>query len=187
MRTKFSLGIILIVISVVLLVIAIYQVTPTMAVDFPCQAGLVPDVRPDTRIAYCVSLWPLEAFSGGGVYALGATDQDEITVGMLKLERQEQTLVVNDHPLEVGETYSTVRWTPSLNPWLIFTTRFFVKNEGLKRANLPTSSDTLYVSGDVYEGWLPNPAGFLILGGGILFLVQGIKERKGKPMKNQAG
>lgn len=187
MRTKFSLGIILIVISVVLLAIAMYQVTPKMAVDFPCGTGLPPDMRPNTRIAYCISLWPLEAFSGGGIYAIGATNQDEITVGILKLERQEQTLVVNDHPLEVGETSSTVRWTPSLNPWLIFTTRFFVKNERLKQANLPGSSDILYVSGDAYEGWLPNPAGFLILGSGVLFLVHGFKERKGKHMKKQAG
>lgn len=189
MRTRYSLGIFLIVISVALLVIAVGQVTPIMYVDFPCFAfdPYPEDMSPDTRIAYCISLWPLYAISGGGIYALGTADHDEITVKRLNFERQGQTLVVNDHPLAIGETYSTVRWIPSLNPWLIFTWRIVVKNEGPNQADLSTSRDTLFVSGDVYEGWLPNPVGFLILGSGIWFVTRGKKARRGEHRMNQAG
>jgi hypothetical protein len=175
---KSLLGIILLLVSGVLLVIAIDQLTPTMTVDFPCLAGygMRPNVGPNTKIAYCISHWPREAISGGGVYALGATDQTEITVEKLKFIRQGQTLVVNEHRLEIGETYNKVHWALSLNPWFIFTTRFVVMNEGLRQTDSLTLNDMLYISGDVHESWFPKPMGLLIFGSGIWFLVQGIKE-----------
>lgn len=178
---KCLLGIALVVASVALLVIAVDQLIPTMHVDFPCLAGygIRPNIGSNTQIAYCISHWP-RGVSGGGVYAIGATDQAEITVEKLKFIRQGQTLIVNARQLGIGETYRKVNWMLSVNPWLIFTTRFVVKNDGLKQTDSSTSNDMLYISGDVYESWLPNPVGFLMLGSGVWFVVQGLKERKRK-------
>lgn len=170
---RYVLGIALIVISLLCLAVAVCQVTPVMYVDFPCQAGLSPgyEVNPDTRIAYCISIWPLRAISGGAIYAAGSASQDTVTAGILKLERQGQILVVNGQRLAPGETYRKVQWRPSVNPWLIFTFQLVVRNDGVLE-------DVLYISGDVYEGWVLNPLGTLILVGGIWLTVQGARERR---------
>lgn len=195
---KHTLGLILIVLSGLALIIAIGQVVPTKFVDFPCFDGQVhsgfanQDISPDTRIGYCISIWPLQAISGGGIYAVGTTTQDEITVRALKLRRDRLTLYVNNHPLDPDQVYKTVRLIPSLNPWLIFTHCFTIKNRRIQsiasftsfdmlsddvdESWIPsTSFDMLYVSGDVDEGWIPNPLGLVILGGGIWLFRRGKK------------
>ena len=121
----------------------------------------------------------LEALSGGGIYAVGSTNQNEITVGELKLRRDGQTLLVNYHSLNTGEIYNATHWTSSINPWILFTRRFAINNSGLLTyANSSIPTDVLYVSGDVYEGWCINPLGLIILVCGIWLFRQGKKELK---------
>jgi len=167
------------VISLILLVIAIIQVMPNVLVDFPCQAGLGPrpEINEQTRLAYCISFWPLRA-SGGMVYDVGASGQDKTVIGRqdsfpgeLTLERRGEVLLVSNQTLQAGEAYHEVRWAPSLNPMLVFTARFEVSNEGL-------AEDALYVSGDVYEGWLPNPMGLIMLGASAWLFLRERRKRK---------
>jgi len=177
---KYVLGTMLIVLSLCYLALAVFQIAPFGFVDFPCESDLGngPVISPNTDIVYCISLWPLHAISGGGVYASGASDQNETQAGVVNLKRQGQILYVNNHPIPPMGTYEFVQWPPSLNPWLLLDTRFRIKNEGLTRMGLSQSGNMLYVSGDVYERWLPNPLGFMILGGGIWLVVAGRRNRK---------
>jgi hypothetical protein len=178
--SKHTLGVILIVISVLALVIGFCQIVPIGFVDFPCFDDQVrqQEISSDTHIVYCISVWPLQAISGGAIYDEGTSNQDETKVRDLNLRRDEQTLFVNNHPINPNEVYKTVLWTASINPWLIFTNRFEIKNEGITSMGSNAPSNVLYVSGDVYEGWLPNPLGFIILGSGFWLFRQGKKERK---------
>ena len=178
--SKRTLGIILIVISVLTLAVAFCQIVPIGFVDFPCfdKQVLLRDIDPDTRMVYCISIWPLRAISGGAIYDIGTSNQDEATVGELNLRRDEQTLFVNNRPINAGEVYKTVHWTPSINPWLIFSSHFEIKNEGLTLIGSAASANVLYVSGDVHEGWFPNPLGLIIFVSGIWLFRQGKKELK---------
>ena len=90
--------------------------------------------------------------------------------GELKLRRQEQTLFVNDQPLQIGERYDVVRQNPSNNPWLRFTTHFVIVNSGLYS---PAPSNALYVTGDVKEDWQVSPLGAIILVSGIGLVILG--------------
>lgn len=175
-----TLGVILIVLSVIALAIAICQITPLAFVDFPCLDDIVnhQEIKPSTRIVYCISLWPLQAISGGGIYDIGVSEQDEVTVKGLKLRRDGQTLYVNNRPLKVGENYGFTRIIPSISPWILFQNRFEIRNDGLLLGQSSPLSTALYVSGDVVEGWLPNPLGLLLLGFGIWLFSKGKKEGK---------
>lgn len=179
--SKRVMGVLFIVISLSLLAIAVCQFTPTVFVDFPCLGSddwpYPPDVSQDTRIGYCIRLHPLSAFRGGGIYASGSTIQDEIKVNQLIFRREKETLYVNGHPIPPGEMYKTTLWRISANPWLILTIRFEIRNDGITPIDLFASSNMLFVSGDAYEGWLPNPLGLIILGGGIWLFLRGHKER----------
>jgi len=178
---KYLLGIVLIVFSALALANAVGQIMPATIFDsFPCSNEHFrnADVSSDTRMVYCISLLPLKAISGIGVYAYDTTNQDQIVVRELNLKREGQTLYVNNHALNVGEVYKKVLWKPSINPWLIFTTRFSIKHIEIELAESPTSTNMLYVGGDVHEGWLPNPLGLVILGCGIWLYKQGKRERK---------
>jgi hypothetical protein len=178
--SKRTLGTILIALSVLAAAIGVCQITPLDDLGMPCWDADIDEqkIYSNTRIVYCINFWPLGAASGAWVQA-GSTTQDELTVWEVNLRRDEQTLFVNNHLLNIGETYETVRWTPSINPWVVFTHGFAIKNHGLlryKRSSTPTN--TLYVSGDVYEGWRINPLGFVIFGSGIWLFWQGKKELK---------
>lgn len=178
--SKRTLGIILIALSVLAAAIGFCQTMPFWDLRMPCWDADIDrqEINSNTRIVYCINFWPRDAVSGADVDA-GTTNQNELTVWEINLRRDEQTLFVNNHLLNTGETYETVRWTPSINPWLLFTRRVVIKNEGLLTAIVSsTSTDALNVSGDVYEGWFINPLGFIILGSGIWLFWQGTKELK---------
>ncbi len=187
--SKRTLGIVLIVLSVLTLAIGFCQIVPLGFVDFPCFDDMVrqQEINSDTRIVYCISIWPRQAISGGAIYDEGTSNQDEIKVRDLNLKRDEQALLVNNHPVNPQESYETVLWRASISPWLIFTSRFEIKNEGITSIGSSDPSNVLYVSGDVHEGWLPNPLGLIILGVGIWLFRQGKKEQKQEPNKIEAG
>jgi len=186
--SKRTLGIVLIVLSVLTLAIGFCQIVPLGFVDFPCFDDMVrqQEINSDTRIVYCISIWPRQAISGGAIYDEGTSNQDEIKVRDLNLKRDEQALLVNNHPVNPQESYETVLWRASISPWLIFTSRFEIKNEGITSIGSSDPSNVLYVSGDVHEGWLPNPLGLIILGVGIWLFRQGKKEQKQEPNKIEA-
>ena len=181
----------MIILCVLSLAIGFCQIVPLGFVDFPCFDEMVrqQEIDSDTRIVYCISIWPRQAISGGAIYGEGTSNQNEVTVRELSFKRSGQTLFVNNHALNTGEVYKTTKWTLSISPWVLFTRRFEITNEGLftpSEASTPT--DVLYVSGNVYEGWLINPLGLLILGCGIWLFRQGKKELKQEsPSTTEAG
>ena len=79
-KLKCYLGLILIVLSLLALANAVWQVLPMMYVDFPCFENQVRErnVASDTRIVYCISYKPLQTLSGGAIYAEGTSNIDEI-------------------------------------------------------------------------------------------------------------
>lgn len=160
-------GLPLILLSLLALARAVQQVQPQdNAVDFPCSGDY--DVRQEgmnarTRIAYCLSSWPFE-YNGGTIYALGTSEQDETTVGRIHFRREGQMLYVNRHPVSSGGMYETVRYSLTRNPWILFTYRFEIRNNGLIPAGSNAPPSVLFIHGDVYKGWRPNPLGLLLLG-----------------------
>jgi hypothetical protein len=179
-------GIILIVLSCLFFAIAGIQILPWGVMDFPCDPTFtdpifnrVLNVQPTSRLAYCISYYSRNA-GGGGVYASGATDQDEVQAGVISLKRHGEVLYVNNHPIQPNGTYEFVQNSSSYNPWLIFTTRYSLKNEGLTSLGPAQSGNVLYVSGDGEEGFLLNPLGLIILGGGVCLLIFGKRARKAK-------
>jgi hypothetical protein len=175
---KQLLGILLIAISVITLVQAIRQIRPLpVTMNFPCSGE--ENVRQEgmsasTRLAYCLSFWPFN-MGGGGIYALGTSDQEEARVSGLRFRREGETLYVNNRPLEIYERYETVRWTMPRNPWLILTNHFEIRNAGLISDSPNTTSDVLFISGDVQQGWLPNPLGLIMLAAGMILILRELR------------
>ncbi len=171
-------GILLILWSLYSLVAAHDQTKVTSSIDFniPCAPAyhlyFKDNPMPsDTRIVYCISSTDYK-ISGLVDYAGGTTRLNEVMAGELKLRRQEQTLFVNDQPLQIGESYDVVRQNPSNNLWLRFTTHFVIVNSGLY-SPAPPGSSALYVTGDVKEDLQVNPLGAIILVSGIGLVILG--------------
>jgi hypothetical protein len=119
----------------------------------------------DTRIVYCIQSRHYK-MDGPNNYAGGTTHLNEVMAGEFKLRRQEQTLFVNDQPLQIGERYDVVRQNPSNNLWLRFTTHFVIVNSGLY-----PGSNALNVTGDIGEHWQGSPFGLIILVSGIVLVI----------------
>lgn len=176
--SKQFLGVLFLAASVLTLPQAIRQVQPVPVVmDFPCEADQ--DVRQEgmdasTRIAYCLSLWPFN-MGGGGIFALGTSDQDEAQVSGLHFRRDGQMLYVNNRPVDVGVRYETTRWRATRNPWVILTNRFEVRNRGLISADSIAPANVLFISGDVHEGWIPNPLGLILILAGMVLILREFK------------
>jgi hypothetical protein len=192
---KFAIGIALTAYAMLMLLAVLCRGWPGMNIDYPCELGLGPGPSADasTRITYCISWWPRNAISGGGVAAYGASDQDRVEISptgafgkSLTVERQEQILIVNGQTLQVGETCSWSYWLPSLNPWLLLTSRLTIVNRGMvgtvrkmdQDQIIEIETDAMYLSGDLTEGWAPNPLGLACLLIGVWLLAQGFRERK---------
>jgi hypothetical protein len=176
--SKQFLGVLFIAASVLTLPQAIRQVLPVPVVmDFPCEADQ--DIRQEgmdasTRIAYCLSLWPFN-MGGGGIYALGISNEEEVSVTGLHFRRDGETLYVNNRVVHTGGLYETVRWTATRNPWVILTNHFEVRNEGLVSFDSIAPPDVLFISGDVHQGWVFSPLGFLLLLAGMVLLLREFK------------
>lgn len=182
-------GILLILWSLISLLVAYDQIKVTRFFDFYyCSPG--PEdlsqgrgffkdtpMPSDTRIVYCIYSTHYKIY-GPGFYAQGTTRLNEVMAGELKLRRQEQTLFVNDQPLQIGERYDVVRQNPSNNPWLRFTTHFVIVNSGLYSPASPSGSNALYVTGDVVESWQVSPLGAIILVSGIGLVILGNRGTK---------
>ncbi len=179
-KSKSTIGIILISLSLITLAIAVFQIVPIFfPIDLPsCKDGLDDSIVINSRIGYCLNIHPFNLINRGMVSKSGSTDSDGIIVDVLEIRRKNQSISINFHPLVLGEIYQKFHWFPSINPWLILTYRYEVKNEGISPLKSPTSPDMIFISGDVYEGWLPNPVGFIILGCGVWLIWQGRKEQK---------
>ena len=178
--SKRTLGVILIALSVLAAAIGVCQTARLDDHSMPCYDADIDrqEINSNTRIVYCINFWPRDAASGAWVED-GSTDQNEIAVREIHLRRDEQTLFVTNHSLNTGETYKTAHWTPTFNPWVLYTHGFEIKNEGLLTSlESSMSTNTLYVSGDIYEDWSINPLGFIILGSGIWLFWRGKKELK---------
>ena len=174
--SRLILGILFVAISIITLVQAVRLVQPIPVVmDFPCSGdedARSTGMNANTRLAYCLSLWPFN-MGGGGIYSVGTSEQDEARIPGLRFRRDGETLYVNNRPVEINGRYETVdwNWTTSKNPWLILTNRFEIRNRGLIAASANGAADVLFVSGDVHQGWIPNPLGLIMLiAGMVLFL-----------------
>ncbi len=124
-RTRRIVGLALIAISAV----SLLTIPPALefwgAIDFPCFGnGSDPSeqVEQTSQLAYCLSWLPLN-YSGGGIYASGATTDNDVRIsqspfwhGTIDLERQEETVIANGRSLSKGESTSFFRFFPSLNP-----------------------------------------------------------------------
>lgn len=203
MRRKGSLslsaGIVLILFAALMLLAVTCWVVPKGFVDFPCfdmqqgecLKGYGPYVQPegesadvsDARMFLCISTYP-RGFQGGGTIAQGPTFSDTWSGGDIDLTRQGETLVVNGQSLAESELFSHLRIFPTINPWLLTSTRTEITNRGVfgcfldEEFNAQTIN-ALYVYGSVSEGWFPNPVGLVILGVGIWLVVRGVRERRG--------
>jgi hypothetical protein len=178
--SKRALGVILIALSVLAAAMGVCQTARLADLGLPCWDADIDrqEINSSTRIVYCINFWPRDAASGTWVED-GSTDQNEIAVREIHLRRDEQTLFVNNHSLSTGEIYKTAHWTFTINPWVLYTHGFEIRNEGLLTSiESSMSANTLYVSGDIYEDWSINPLGFIILGSGIWLFWQGKNELK---------
>lgn len=186
--SKRVIGIVLVTLSLIALPIAFWQVIPFAFIDFPCMGQQLDrrDIAADTRLAYCISIWPRHAISGGGIYGLGSSNQDEIHVHSLSLRRDGLTLFVNGHPTLPGATYTTTRFA-ALNPWVVLTSRFEVRNDGPLQEEVTSSANVLFVSGDVRESWFPSPIGLFMLIGGVWLIRRAKREKARHFIQTEAG
>lgn len=133
--------------------------------DFGCagiEMNSPKNIKPTTRIEYCIDYISHNTISGSSVYASGETDKDNITVQELEFKRIDQTLFINNQKIEPGEAYETFKWSQSKNPWLIRTTRFVIRNAGISSKS-PVSPGKIYVDGTVRGDWSFSPLGLIIL------------------------
>lgn len=181
------IGIIVTGLSLLILVVTLYEAAIHIGADFPCISSLAtqPEFNTDTQIAYCISHWPRQPSFGGDIYAVGSSNQDTIAINRpeilpstLILNRQGRTLVVNDQVLQAGEKYSSLDWRLSFNPWVIQTAQVIITNEGMARTRNGDPTEAIFAAGDVYDGWLPSPIGMSILGLGLWLVWQGRRERR---------
>ena len=179
---KYRVGLFLTAIAGVSVLIAFAQSTRTWFADFPCGYYFYPEalVQPDTRIAYCIDFVGRHVASGAGIYAEGTVRSDDTVVepyapafgfSKIHIRRTALLLEVDGHPVNVGQSYMRLSWSPSLNPWLLYANRLTVWNQGLSKA-----PEALLVSGELYEGWLLSPLGPVALFAGILLIYTGRKE-----------
>ena len=179
---KFRIGIAFIAYATFMLVATpVWMFISLGNVDFPCEwfgdPTALAKVNSDTRIAYCISVFP-RSKGGGAPLVYGSTTEDGIRIdvyGSLDLQRQEDVLLVNNHILKNGETSNRHLVSLTLNPWLLATTDLSVQNEGVLKTEANHSGDPAYdilqVSGDAYEGWRFTPLGFIFWGIGVSLLV----------------
>ena len=198
MKTKrsvmFWVGIIIIALTaLMLLMIPLWKFYWRGNVDFPCEwfggpGSIMGKVGPDTRISYCISVYPRDA--SGGYPLFGSTQNDNLKVvdyGFLEFSRSGDSLIYNGRVLNVGEEDTKHLISLALNPWLLATADLTIKNESVLHTvnieNGPIQCDILIVSGNVIEGWRYSPLGFVFLaiGFGLIFANTVLKKRKGKP------
>jgi hypothetical protein len=149
-----------------------------MFADFPCsyeyQSGM-PVQDTNSRISYCISFIGRHVISGGGIYAAGESINNEFTISSayptyepIHIKRVGKTIFVNEKPLENREAYNWWKAGLTLNPWVINTAYFEVRNMGALIQNEVT--DTIYVEGEIREGWIPNPFGLILMAVGIYLI-----------------
>jgi hypothetical protein len=55
------------------------------------------------------------------------------------------------------------------------TNRFEIKNDGLISASSNEPPDVLFISGDVQQGWYPNPLGLVMLAAGMVLMLRELR------------
>ena len=81
---------------------------------------------------------------------------------------------LTDNNLTVGQTFTLVGWVLSINPWLLYVNHLTIQNAGVD-----TTIGALFVTGEVYESWLPNPIGLIVLIVGIILIATGKRKTVG--------
>jgi hypothetical protein len=191
------LGIVLILVAGLTLLAANCAVAPKGNVDFPCfdleeggclmgygpaEPGCEVEELSGARLFLCISVYP-RGWAGGGTIAQGPEFSDAWSGDGINLERKGDMLIVNGESLAPEASTSRFRAYPTLNPWLLETTRTTISNRGVfdcykilgEGVVETTTIDALYIYGGVSEGWLPSPLGLVILGFGIWLVVRGIR------------
>lgn len=167
-RILANFGFSLVVLMVAFLFSAFLEIEPVY-VDFPCESALTPasTVTEKTRIVYCISIWPRNVLGGGRVYFQGSTSETYLLVPgtdilpphTLILKRN--SVVINDFPLQMNETYERSYWRLTYNPWEIYTSRIRMTPISYNSTNI------VFVKGDIYEERVLNPIGPICLFIGI--------------------
>jgi hypothetical protein len=194
---KFKVGITLIIYTTVMLGTIPLWTNRWGYVDFPCYwyGDTLHLTKPNasTRIAYCISLYPRNAYGAGPL--LGSSTEDKGVMigasgllklrGLINLQRQGDILLVNGRVLQVGETYVQHIYSYTLNPWLLAATDLGVKNDGVRTTTSNGSenidANILFVSGDAKEKWVHTPMGLALFGIGIGLLTIDILQRRRNP------
>jgi hypothetical protein len=184
---KFTAGIIVIILTTLMLVTIPLWTNRWSHIDFPCEwFGAPPNlakVKSNSRIAYCISVYPRNAY-GGAPLAYGSAEEENVSIKIndyLDLRRQGNILFANNHVLRAGEINKQHIASFTLNPWLFAITDLSVKNEGMLKSTNSESfaSDVIFISGDSKEGWELTPFGFLFFGIGLgLLILDAIVRRK---------
>ncbi len=186
---KYTLGILLVVIAGIYTITALRQMKRSWYADFPCGSDgydpLASMVEPGVRIAYCIDYKGRYVISGAGIYAEGISTQDRLTITSkyeegfepVILSREDEILYVNNRALRKSQSYSDWNWYPSSNPMLLFANHLTIRNDGVDDSN-----NVLFATGEVKEGWLPNPIGLSILVVGIVLIWSAGK--KGRRIEN---
>ncbi len=186
---KYTLGILLVVIVGIYTIAALRQMKRSWYADFPCGSDAYDSpailVKPGVRVAYCIDYKGRYVISGAGIYAEGASTQDRLTVTSnyeegfepVVLKREDEILYVNNRALHKNQLYSDWNWYPSSNLMLLFANHLTIRNAGIDG-----SRNVLFATGEVKEGWLPNPIGLSILVVGIVLIWSAGK--KGRSIEN---
>ena len=185
---KLLSGTLLVTFSLFALSAGVFQILPTLPVDFPCKDRLEVKNIENPRIGYCLDLHSPSLAKGGSLAESGASTDNIIMIEHLTLRRDHQFLLIENKSFPPGEGYQTTRWIPYKNPWLIYSYRYVMKNEGILSISSSESSGMLYVYGNTYVSWYPSPFGLVIIGVGVWLFMMGLKEQeKNASAKTQAG
>ena len=175
-----TMGILIISILLITLIMMLCTIFSGINVDFPCESSLggpAPNINKNTRIAYCISDFPLYS-SGGYVYDVGSSETNEINTEFGHLQRQDQILLVNDIAIKRDENYIFTKWGISINPWIIIKKDITINNLGIRKYQDQDNEGYLYAVIDLNEKWFINPICIIILLFGIYLWVSGIKIQK---------
>lgn len=167
-RILANFGFFLVVLMMVFLVFAFLEIEPVY-VDFPCESALTPasTVTEKTRIVYCINIWPRNVLGGGRAYFQGSTSDTYFSVPGTDIVPphtiilKHNSVVINDVPLQMNETYERSYWRLTYNPWEIHTSRIRMTPMSYDSTNI------IFVKGDIYEKRVLNPIGPICLSIGI--------------------
>jgi hypothetical protein len=185
------IGIIIVLFTCIFIPIGYYQNIPSLFIDFPCPEDPYFNIH-DKKVIVCISLFPREAISGGGIYYEDTTNNDTFIIELPEtgnssillnemekrnkviVIREENIILLNNIKYAPGEGYYRNYYYLQWNPWIWHTLEINVENKGISDQN----GNALYIFGEVKEGWIVSPIGLVILFIGVCLLLIGLRKRK---------